>query len=675
VTAAALDIREHPQTNVYDIIDLGVPEPPFLPTWTNLPQDFKLPIFVIPGVPIFSVAAGTYPGTQTVYLHDVDPKALIYYTTNGQTPQVYSTLYGAPITVSSSETIQAIAVDGDQTLYSDVGSAGYVISGMPINPSGASVQALVSADGSTKAVSVTAYSFAKGTVVTFGTAGPVGGSFSPASCTITANNCTVSYLPTGTLAAGVYVNDLTASFSAADGYAATTASTALSISANSSQTTLYGIDGQYAQPAGTLVQAPDGYFYGDTNLAPDIFKVDLSGNFTSVYPFTGGASGQDPQGTLVLGTDGLVYGTTTNDGATGDGTVFKVDTSGTYTLLYTFTGSEDGAQPYGGLVQGTDGNFYGTTILAGTYNGGTMFKIDSSGNFTVLHSFNPSSEGYSPNGNLVQGTDGDFYGLNQGGGTDSLGTVFKANASGDMTTLYNFTGLADGSNPVSGLIQGTDGNFYGQTEQGGSGGVGVIFKMSATGSFTPLYSLQAYQDGGYPQGKLVEGSDGHFYGLGAFDGNGEAGTMFSIDSSGNFTVLYSFDGGADGGYLYGSLVQGSDGAFYGTGSGGGPADTGVIFRLATVPALAGPVTLTVPASVTHGLSFVLSYTVANASSKTMQQCFATNTGGDTSGWRGVKTAATTATNATLTAPATAGSYTYSLTCGGMESGFATLTVK
>jgi uncharacterized repeat protein (TIGR03803 family) len=183
-------------------------------------------------------------------------------------------------------------------------------------------------------------------------------------------------------------------------------------------------------------------------------------------------------------------------------------------------------------------------------------------------------------------------------------------------------------------------------------------------------------DGEYPYAPLVQGSDGSFYGTTYNGGSTGYGTVFSITSTGAFSLLHSFSNATtDGEYTSGGLIQGSDGNFYGTTYIGGANNYGTIFQLTSTPALAAPVTLTVPAGVTHGTTFTLGYAVSNAYSTTLKTCFATNTAGDTTGWTGPITGAPTAQNLTLTAPATAGTYTYALTCGGMQSGFATLTVQ
>jgi uncharacterized repeat protein (TIGR03803 family) len=213
-----------------------------------------------------------------------------------------------------------------------------------------------------------------------------------------------------------------------------------------------------------------------------VFKISAAGALTPLYSFTGGADGGGPAG-LVQGSDGNLYGTTFLGGANYAGTVFKFNPAGTLTTLYGFTGGADGGNPSAGLVQGSDSDFYGTTLLGGTYSFGTVFKISSAGALTNLYSFAGGADGASPYAGLVQGSDGNLYGTTLGGGTSSTncpgtcGTVFKISSAGALTNLYSFTGGADGASPYAGLVQGSDGNLYGTTYTGGANDDGTVFKM------------------------------------------------------------------------------------------------------------------------------------------------------------------------------------------------------
>ena len=300
---------------------------------------------------------------------------------------------------------------------------------------------------------------------------------------------------------------------------------------------------------GGLVQGSDGYFYGATGSS--VFKMCADGTLTPLHVFTNSDDGADIYGRLVQGRDGYLYGTTFDGGTNGAGTVFKISTNGDYTQLYSFTGTNDGANPQGSLVQGSDGYFYGTTRFGGMYTNlmgglGTVFKITSNGLLTSLYSF-AGTNGAHPFAGLLQGSDGYFYGTTIDGGTayrgdittfnPGPGTVFKIDTNGTLTTLYLFTGGNDGANPTAKLAQGSDGYFYGSTFGGGTNmWWGTVFKMSTNGALTSLYSFRAGDDGVGPFAELVQGSDGLFYGTTEYGGTNGYGTIFKITTNGVLTV-------------------------------------------------------------------------------------------------------------------------------------------
>jgi uncharacterized repeat protein (TIGR03803 family) len=631
-----------------------------------------------PSAPVFAPPAGTFYATQHVTLTDADPNAVIHYTTNGANPTASSTIYTGPITVSVSETLKAIAVESGSS--SAVATAAYVIS-PPLAPT-VSLSSVTATSGSVAAQNITAFSNSDGSVVTFGTSSPVDGSFSPSTCTIAGESCSTTYMPSGTLGTGTYANDLTASFAATTMYNAATASSTLTIAAGPAFSVLYTFedDPNPNSPSGPTIQGSDGQFYGTSNGGTNRFgtayKVDMAGGLTLLHTFTGGNDGSYPAGGLIEGADGGYYGTAEFGGANNKGTVFKVDSSGNFSLIYTFTGAADGAIPASGLILGTDGNYYGVALTGGTNNSGVIFRVTPAGALSTLYTFTNGTDGNSPQ-SLVQGSDGNFYG-SADGGVNGQGTLFKVSPSGTFTLLHAFN-TTDGINPTGRLVEGADGSLYGVAVTGGGGGAGdggTIYKVDSAGNFTLLYSSLGGSDP-IEMSSLQLGTDGNFYGVASGLGSPTTnyGTLFRMDTAGNLLTLYSFLNGTDGALPYSTLVQASNGSLYGTSSSAGSGYQGTLFELTPSPALPAPVTLTLPASVTHGASFTLSYAALNAYSKTMQQCLATNTGGDTTGWTGMKIASPSTTDATLTAPSSPGTYTYSLTCGGIESGFATLNVN
>jgi uncharacterized repeat protein (TIGR03803 family) len=353
------------------------------------------------------------------------------------------------------------------------------------------------------------------------------------------------------------------------------------------------------------------------------------------------ADGAGPQAGLVQAANGRLYGTTWQ-GGTGAGTVFEI-ASGKLTTLYNFcslSGCTDGAAPYDTLVQTIRGDFYGTTPGGGTNgpNDGTVFKITASGALTTLYSFCSQgtypncTDGYFPYAGLVQGTVGDFFGTTLYGGTADDGTVFRITASGTLTTLHSFcsqSGCTDGTNPYGGLVQGADGDLYGTTTYGGVHGSGTVFKITPSGALTTLYSFCSQgspcRDGGGPRAALVQATDGNFYGVTDDCGGcgSNAGTIFKITPSGALTTLYIFcTAGApctDGGDPVAALIQATDGNFYGTTQSGGFADGfdayGTVFRFSVGLA---PFVKTLPTSGTVGaLVIILGNNLTGATSVTL----------------------------------------------------------
>jgi uncharacterized repeat protein (TIGR03803 family) len=234
--------------------------------------------------------------------------------------------------------------------------------------------------------------------------------------------------------------------------------------------------------------------------------------------------------------NGNFYGSTFDGGTRGYGTIFEITSQGKLTTLHSF-GYADGAGPVAGLVQAKNGNFYGTTLYGGAQGAGAVFEMTSGGKLTTLYSLcsqKGCADGTGPYAGLVQAKDGNFYGTTYGGGAHNHGTVFQITASGELTTLYSFcsqTKCADGADPYAGVIQATDGNFYGTTAKGGTAGWGTVFAITAAGELTALHSFCLQKnctDGADPVGGLLQASDGNFYGTTADGGSYENGTVFRL---------------------------------------------------------------------------------------------------------------------------------------------------
>jgi uncharacterized repeat protein (TIGR03803 family) len=369
----------------------------------------------------------------------------------------------------------------------------------------------------------------------------------------------------------------------------------------------------------SLVQGTDGNLYGTTSgparpaaglptsLPPKgtIFRVTPAGVVTTIYTFSAPSgtyvNGAIPFAGLLLATDGSFYGTTYEGGTStacnkGCGTVFKITQAGVLTTLHSFD-SVDGEDPVSGVVQGTDGNFYGTTDAGGAstcaseggLGCGTIFKITPSGQFTTLHSFN-GADGREPDAALIQGTDGNLYGTTFAGGANDAGTIFRISTKGALSTLHSFcaqSGCADGSLPSAALVQADNGYFYGTSQTGGetqcsASGDGTVFKITATGTLTTLYTFCG-DDGEFPTAPLVRGTDGDLYSTTSVGGGNPncpnfdgCGTIFKLAPSGALTtlhILHIFDS-TDGNTIYGGLVQSTNGTFYGTTYGGGVSKAG-----------------------------------------------------------------------------------------------------
>jgi uncharacterized repeat protein (TIGR03803 family) len=331
----------------------------------------------------------------------------------------------------------------------------------------------------------------------------------------------------GSYGAGVQVN--------ADGYG-----TVFEVTTNGALTTLINFANTNGQtPEAGLTPGPNGNFYGTTysggsnGFGGTMFETTTNGVLTTLATFAGGTNAQNPAAGLIPGANGNFYGTTIYGGADDSGTVFEVTTNGVITNLYSFTGGNDGSFPYGSLTLGTNGNFYGTCAYGGNDGYGTVFEVTPNGGFTVLHSFTDGSDGADPFAGLTQGQNGDFYGTTYGDGASTYGTVFEMTPDGVLTNLYTFTGGDDSASPSTALTLGPDGNFYGTTyggtaDEGIGNDNGTVFEVTPNGAFTTLAGF-ANTNGAASRGNLVLGPDGNFYGTTSYGGAEGIGEIYRLD--------------------------------------------------------------------------------------------------------------------------------------------------
>jgi uncharacterized repeat protein (TIGR03803 family) len=550
--------------------------------------------------PVLSPKAGTYSTSQKVTISDATVGAKIYYTTDGATPTIGSSPYIGPITLAASETLKAIAV---VTGYNDsaVATAEYVLTvatprfsfppgvynttkKVTLTDNTPSASIFYTTDGSLPTASSTRYTapVAVGTTETL---------------RAIATKTGFSNSAVGTAAYRIILETILHAFNfGANG--STDGADVESPLTKGSDGNFYGT----TYSGGTHVLPTGGG--GGT-----VFKLTPSGEKTTLHNFGASATDvQNPYSPLVQGADGNFYGTGSTAGAkgfaSGSGGVFKVSKAGQETVIYSFH-PENGVDGYlvetNGLVVGPDGDFYGLTTSGGGYppcGNGTVYRVTAGGAETVLYCFgtNGSNDGDGPYGNLVAATDGNFYGTTTVGGTYGHGTVFKITPAGRETVLHSFTGCesghgcgidasTDGARPLAGLIQASDGNLYGTTQAGGVNQGGTVFKVTLGGEETVLHSFDSLTDvspdGSSPGAPLVQASDGNLYGSAPYGGIYGNGTIFEITLSGTETVIFAFDG-TNGSVPEAAVIEGGNTDLYGTTSAGGVGGGGVVFKLTGV---------------------------------------------------------------------------------------------
>jgi uncharacterized repeat protein (TIGR03803 family) len=365
-------------------------------------------------------------------------------------------------------------------------------------------------------------------------------------------------------------------------------------------TTLYtftvGSDG--GLPEAGVIRDPVGNLYrtayggGDGNCDPPgcgvVYEVNTAGQEAVLYAFSG-LDGFEPTTPLARDRAGNLYGTTNSAGF---GAVFKIDTAGNETVLYAFTDGKSGCYPKQGVIVDKLGNLYGTTQLCGSFQLGTIYKLDSTGNFTVLHSFTGPSDGASPsNGHLTMDEFGNLYGVTVMGGskcdTEGCGALYKLSNKGRLTVLHRFAGgTSDGCYPMGSVVQDKAGNLYGTTNQCGSQSGGIIWKVSKKGRETVLHNFAGGpSDGVYPLAGVTRDSKGNLYGVTDEGGSGNncgidvgCGTLYRLSASGRLTLLHSFDLN-DGAHPLGEVLRTKQ-VLFGTTKYGGKHSGGTVWKYA-----------------------------------------------------------------------------------------------
>lgn len=432
---------------------------------------------------------------------------------------------------------------------------------------------------------------------------------------------------------------------------------------------------------GNMIRANDGNFYVVSSTGGNgrgvIAKIAPDGTLSVLHAMASNDEGYSAFTGVIQASDGNLYGTTYLGGNQGGGVIYKVTLDGTYTVLRNLgQDKQDAVLPYAGLMQAPDGNLYGTTLRGGTNDKGTVFRVSTGGDFSILHSFD-GQNGENPEGALVLGADGSLYGTTLQGGSGNRGVVFKITTTGTLTALYSFPSLsafnsqgqatnATGANPRAGLLLAADGNFYGTAYQGGTAGFGTVYRMTPAGAVNVVHTFTGPSFGGaFPLSEVTQDAAGNLYGTTEFGGFINQGAAWRISPAGQFRLLHAFTGGALDGYKpYANLlVAGSD--IYGVSFADSTAGAGALFKLDQGVNGVLPVELSVSVTaIAYGGSATLTW-----SSPTAASCATSGDWADAVGISGTLSVT----------PASVGIYNYRLTCtdgaGVVRTAFAALQVN
>jgi uncharacterized repeat protein (TIGR03803 family) len=330
-----------------------------------------------------------------------------------------------------------------------------------------------------------------------------------------------------------------------------------------------GANGAYPYDV-TLVQGRDGRLYGTTanggaNGLGAVIRINLSDNNSVVLHSFSGTDGSGPGGGLTLASNGYYYGTAGNGGSSNLGVLYSITSAGTYTVLHNFGGGSDGLNPYAPPIQASDGNFYGTTAgIPNSNNPATMYKYTSSGVYSVIYTFDSSISGVGVYG-LTQGADGLLYGAAYWGGADNCGTIVKLTTAGILKETHSFNCASGGGHPIIAPILASDDNLYGTTQADGEYSGGILYEISNVFGVNDRYNFDpSLGNGGAPDAGLVQGSDGNLYGV-TSQGGGGWGVIYNWNLDGTYDELSPMGNG----FFVASLMQNTNGLFYGVSELGG----------------------------------------------------------------------------------------------------------
>jgi uncharacterized repeat protein (TIGR03803 family) len=326
----------------------------------------------------------------------------------------------------------------------------------------------------------------------------------------------------------------------------------------------------------SFVQGRDGRLYGTTysggaNGLGAVIRINLATKNSIIVHSFDGTNGSNPGAGLTLGTDGNYYGTTVMGGSANAGVLYKISTAGTYTVLHQFAGGGDGVNPYGPPIQASDGNFYGATAGSGSTNA-TIYKYTASGAYSVIYTFSEFTTGYWVYG-VTQGTDGLLYATSNSGGPENSGTLVKLTTSGVLKETHTFNPSNDGGygpiEPIGAPIQASDGNFYGTTQAGGTDREGTLYQVTSSFGVNDRYNF-GIDTGSNPSPGLIQGSDGNIYGVTSAGGaNVYSWSLNDIGIASLFVL--------PAGFFINGMMQDTSGMFYGTSWTGGPDNDGYLY--------------------------------------------------------------------------------------------------